>query len=68
MPLRAAEARSSAASEAWTDGEVLAAFYSTLSRGLALQARDGASRERLQEIVDVAMRAWPSAAQQAPLE
>jgi AcrR family transcriptional regulator len=42
-----------------TDVEVLAAFYSTLSRGMAVQARDGASRERLQEIVEVGMRAWP---------
>jgi AcrR family transcriptional regulator len=42
-----------------TDVEALAAFYSALSRGLAAQARDGASRERLQEIVEVGMRAWP---------
>ena len=46
-----------------TNVEALAAFYSTLSRGLAVQARDGASRERLQEIVDVGMRAWPSTAE-----
>jgi AcrR family transcriptional regulator len=44
-----------------TDVEALAAFYSALSRGLAVQARDGASRERLQEIVEIGMRAWPSA-------
>jgi hypothetical protein len=44
-----------------TDVEALAAFYSALSRGLAVQARDGASRERLQEIVEVGMRAWPAA-------
>jgi AcrR family transcriptional regulator len=43
------------------DIEALAAFYSTLSRGLAVQARDGASRERLQQIVEVGMRAWPTA-------
>jgi AcrR family transcriptional regulator len=43
-----------------TDVEALAAFYSTLSRGLALQARDGASREQLQAIVEVGMRAWPA--------
>jgi AcrR family transcriptional regulator len=43
-----------------TDVEALAAFYSTLSRGLALQARDGASRERLQAIVEIGMRAWPA--------
>jgi AcrR family transcriptional regulator len=44
-----------------TDVEALAAFYSALSRGMAVQARDGASRERLQEIVEVGMRAWPAA-------
>jgi AcrR family transcriptional regulator len=43
-----------------TDVEALAAFYSALSRGLALQARDGASRERLQAIVEIGMRAWPA--------
>jgi AcrR family transcriptional regulator len=43
-----------------TDVEALAAFYSALSRGLAVQARDGAPRERLQEIVEVGMRAWPT--------
>jgi AcrR family transcriptional regulator len=42
-----------------TDVETLAAFFGTLSRGLASLARDGASRERLQEIVEVGMRAWP---------
>jgi AcrR family transcriptional regulator len=44
-----------------TDVGALAAFYSALSRGLADHARDGASRERLQEIVEVGMRAWPTA-------
>ncbi len=42
-----------------TDVDALAAYCSTLSRGLAIQARDGASRERLQQIVDLGMRAWP---------
>lgn len=41
--------------------EALAAFYSALSGGMALQARDGASRERLLEVVDIGMQAWPSA-------
>jgi AcrR family transcriptional regulator len=44
-----------------TDVEALAAFYSALSRGMAVQARDGASHERLLEIVEVGMRAWPPA-------
>jgi AcrR family transcriptional regulator len=41
------------------DPAVLAAFFSTISRGLTVQARDGAPYERLQEIVDLAMRVWP---------
>jgi AcrR family transcriptional regulator len=44
-----------------TDVAALAAFYSALARGMVVQARDGASRERLMEIADVAMRAWPPA-------
>ena len=43
-----------------TDVDVLAAYYGAVARGLAVQARDGASRERMLEIVAVAMRAWPS--------
>ncbi len=42
-----------------TNVEALAAFYSALSRGMAVQARDGASHERLLDIVEIAMRAWP---------
>ena len=44
-----------------TNAEALAAFYSALLRGMVVQARDGASRERLLEIVDLGMHAWPSA-------
>jgi AcrR family transcriptional regulator len=44
-----------------TNVEALAAFYSAVSCGMAGKARDGASRDRLLEIVEVAMRAWPSA-------
>jgi hypothetical protein len=42
-----------------TNVEALAAFYSALSRRMAVQARDGASHERLLDIVEIAMRAWP---------
>ncbi|WP_245286958.1 TetR/AcrR family transcriptional regulator [Bradyrhizobium sp. Tv2a-2] len=42
-----------------TDCGMLAAYYSAVARGLAVQARDGASREKLSEIAKVAMRAWP---------
>jgi AcrR family transcriptional regulator len=43
-----------------TDIDVLAAYLSAVARGLAAQARDGASRERMAQIGRVAMRAWPS--------
>jgi AcrR family transcriptional regulator len=42
-----------------TDCDMLAAYYSAVARGLAAQARDGASREKLSEIGRLAMRAWP---------
>src|ERR1700744_5614605 len=44
-----------------TDSDMLAAYYSAVARGLAVQARDGAAREKLSEIGRLAMRAWPSA-------
>jgi AcrR family transcriptional regulator len=44
-----------------TDVDALAAYYSALARGLAVQARDGASREKLLEIGRIGMRAWPTA-------
>src|SRR4029079_9492717 len=40
------------------DCEMLAAYYSAVARGLAVQARDGASRDKLSEIGGLAMRAW----------
>ena len=44
-----------------TDAEALARFYAAVSRGMAVFARDGASYEELQSVVDLSMRAWPSA-------
>jgi AcrR family transcriptional regulator len=43
-----------------TDCDMLAAYYSAMARGLAVQARDGAPREKLAEIGRLAMRAWPA--------
>jgi AcrR family transcriptional regulator len=43
-----------------TDVETLAAYYGAVGRGLAVQARDGASRKKLAEIGRLAMRAWPA--------
>ena len=42
-----------------TDCDMLAAYYSAVARGLAVQARDGASREKLAQIGRLAMSAWP---------
>ncbi len=42
-----------------TDPTLLAAFFGTVFRGMSVQARDGASREKLAEIGRLAMRAWP---------
>lgn len=42
-----------------TDIEALAAFYNAMLRGMAVQARDGASRDKLAGIVRTAMQAWP---------
>lgn len=42
------------------DLEQLAAFYTTVLEGLSIQARDGASIEKLNIIIDAAMLAWPA--------
>jgi AcrR family transcriptional regulator len=42
-----------------TDCDMLAAYYCAVARGLAVQARDGASREKLAQIGRLAMSAWP---------
>ena len=44
---------------AGTDPAALAAFFGTVFRGMAVQARDGASRDKLLEIGHLAMRVWP---------
>ena len=41
------------------DVPALAAFYSAVTRGMAVQARDGAGPQKLKAIADVAMQAWP---------
>ena len=43
-----------------TNVKALAAYFDTVIRGMAVQARDGASRKQLLAICRVAMRAWPS--------
>jgi AcrR family transcriptional regulator len=41
------------------DVAALAAFYVTVFQGMAIKARDGASRNELEAVVHQAMRAWP---------
>jgi hypothetical protein len=43
-----------------TDVTELASFFATTFRGIAVQARDGKSRDHLLGLARVAMRAWPS--------
>jgi AcrR family transcriptional regulator len=43
-----------------TNVKELAAYFDTVFRGLAVRARDGASRRQLLAICRVAMQAWPS--------
>lgn len=38
--------------------KAIAAFYATVLHGLSIQARDGASRKILTEVVNTSMRAW----------
>jgi TetR/AcrR family transcriptional regulator, copper-responsive repressor len=44
-----------------TDAAMLAEFYAAVIGGMALQAREGASRKTLLAMVQTAMRAWPEA-------
>jgi hypothetical protein len=43
---------------AGADTPRIAAFYTIVTQGLSVQARDGASTEALKAIVDAAMAAW----------
>ena len=44
-----------------TDINALAAFYGSRLRGMAVQARDGASQERLLGIARIGMNDWTKA-------
>ena len=41
-----------------TDTDALAVFFIAVLQGLAIQARDGATRQELQPVIDHAMRVW----------
>jgi AcrR family transcriptional regulator len=51
------------------DTNAMAALYTTVLQGLSLQARDGASRDTLEVVIDGAMAAWDGLASRArPVE
>lgn len=43
-----------------TDTDALARFYGAVVQGMSAQACDGASRETLKRLADIALSAWPS--------
>lgn len=43
-----------------TDCAALARFYATVSHGLAVQAASGATPDQMRQVVQIALRAWPS--------
>jgi TetR/AcrR family transcriptional regulator, copper-responsive repressor len=43
-----------------TDPDALARFYGTVVQGMSQQARDGALREDLITVADMALRTWPA--------
>ena len=45
---------------AGTDTAAIAAFFSTVFSGMAVQARDGATRDQLLKIGMLGMKAWPA--------
>jgi hypothetical protein len=40
------------------DAEAIASYYVTVQQGMSIQARDGASRQQLEEVVRAAMAGW----------
>ena len=51
---------------AGTDAMAVAAFYTTVLNGLALQARDGAGGAAIEQVITNAMAAWDAVARPAP--
>src|SRR4051794_25201371 len=44
-----------------TDAEALGTFYAAVIQGMSTQAIDGATREELERLAEVALSAWPTA-------
>lgn len=57
---RLARARREGELPAGLDAKTLAAYFSMVIQGLAIQARDGASLKTLQALARLAMQAWPA--------
>ncbi|GAA1876892.1 TetR/AcrR family transcriptional regulator [Actinomadura bangladeshensis] len=57
---RIAADRQTGALPGTADPAAMAAFYAATLQGMSVQAADGASREELDRIVDLAMAAWPT--------
>jgi len=47
------------------DAEALSRFFSTVLRGMSVEASGGATRGHLQNVIELAMKAWPSPADPA---
>lgn len=60
--------------QAQTDGDLpvtadpagLACYIMTLNSGIAVQAKSGATKKELQQVVDIALRNWPVAGSKKP--
>jgi len=46
------------------DVAALSRFFSTILRGMSVEASGGATRAQLQTVIDLAMKAWPGSAKQ----
>ncbi len=62
--LRARLLRAQAEGELGSDVDIaaLSRFFSTILRGMSVEASGGASRAHLQSVIDLAMAAWPESA------
>jgi AcrR family transcriptional regulator len=45
---------------AGADPDELARFFNTIAQGMAVQAAGGATRGQLQQVIDLALRVWPT--------
>src|SRR5258708_23364546 len=54
------QAKSTGDLPADTDAAVLARYLATIMQGLSVQAAGGASRQELLDVIEIAMRVWPT--------